>query len=89
MTFEVGHAPPPQPPPTLQYAPVTLLEVVDTAVVAVALHAVMVVQDVDVIVVDERIVTTCVQDGTAEAEHDEDEEVEDPEEDDVAVEVVL
>ena len=65
---------------------------VEAAVVAVALQAVMVVHDVDVMVEEERTVTICVHDGTAEAEHEDeeaDEEEDDPEEDDVAVELWL
>lgn len=93
LTFAVAHAPPPQLPPTLQYWPEIELDVVDAAVVAVALQAVMVVHDVDVMVEEERTVTICVHDGTAKAEHedeeDKEEEEEDPEEDDVALELWL
>ena len=65
--------------PILHKAPVAELLVVEAAVVAVPLQAVMVVQDVEVTVVEEPTDTTCVQEGNAEAEHEDDEDDE-PEE---------
>ena len=66
--------------PMLHRAPPLL--VVEDAVVAVPLHAVIVMQDVEVIVVDDKTETTCVQEGKAEAEQEDDEDEEDDEPED-------
>lgn len=54
----------------LQKTPLAEALVEETAVVAVPLHPVTVVQDVEVTVVEDETETTCVQDGNAELEHD-------------------
>lgn len=56
--------------PMLQKTPVAEALAVETPVVAVPLHLVMVVQDVEVMVVEDETVITCVQEGNAELEHD-------------------
>ena len=54
----------------LQYTPEAEALAEEIAVVAVPLHPVMVVQDVEVIVVEDETDITCVQEGNAELEHD-------------------
>lgn len=48
---------------------------VETPVVAVPLHPVMVIHDVDVMVVEDQTDITCLQEGNVEVEHDDAEAV--------------
>ena len=54
----------------LQKTPLAEALAEETAVVAVPLHPVTVVQDVEVTVVEDETETTCVQDGNVELEHE-------------------
>ncbi len=54
----------------LQKTPLADALAEETTVVAVPLHPVMVVQDVEVIVVEDETDITCVQEGNAELEHE-------------------
>ena len=56
--------------PMLQKTPEAEALAEETAVVAVPLHPVMVVQDVEVMVVEDETDISCVQEGNVELEHE-------------------